>query len=423
MLKVVHVFLCLNLSGTLISGQEEIGEPCEVEEADNIPGTCKYTCEYVDRLINEEKRKPTYCYLDNTIRIYCCPNEPHHTGVLARAFIDSQKGKITSKDIECRYDGNFPMICCKREPINNPIRVEGRFSANCPDKSTQAACAACYANAQPPPEESTICPQHTVLKIAGGGPADITEFPHMAILGCRNRKKTNPNDQDIVWIGAGSLISPTFVLTAAHVLYENTYGKIEFALLGATNKTDIRSGIFRYIVRTIQHKLYVSGSHPNDIALVELDYEVIFSKFTRPACLPVTGVAPDELPNSMIIAGWGRIGQNANTSMTLKQGAMNVLEASECRKYFKPNSFTWDPKTMLCGSSPTADTCSGDSGGPLMVPLTMTSKHCGHFLAGIVSWGPVCGLNKVGSYTRVSNPEYLKWIISTVWPEPKRAQP
>ncbi|CAG5030630.1 unnamed protein product [Parnassius apollo] len=426
MLKVAYVFLCFILSGSLISGQENIGDPCEVEELFGSPGTCKldYLCDYADKLINEEKKRPTYCYLDTKVSIVCCPNHLYVTGVLGRAFLDSQNGKITSNDIECRYNGNLPLICCKREPISNrsPITVVGRLSDTCRDKSTQAACNACYANAQPV-EDSIFCPQNNALKIAGGEPAEIEEFPHMVILGCRNKKKIDPNEKDIAWVGAGSLISSSFVLTAAHVLHEPSYGKIEFALLGTTNKSDIRSGVLRYVVRTLQHKQYETGSHYNDIALVELDYEVGYSKFIRPACLPVPGVAPDDLPKSMIVAGWGRTGQNLNTSILLKKGEMNILETRECRKNVKARNFRWDSNTMLCARSPTADTCSGDSGGPLMVPLNMTSRLCGHFVTGIVSWGSVCGLNKVGSYTRVSNPDYLKWIISTVWPEPKRAQP
>ena len=54
--------------------------------------------------------------------------------------------------------------------------------------------------------------------------------------------------------------------------------------------------------------------------------------------------------------------------------------------------------------------CSGDSGGPLIIPKSDTDDTA--VLIGIVSFGYRCGLSDApGVYTRVT--EYISWIQST----------
>lgn len=53
------------------------------------------------------------------------------------------------------------------------------------------------------------------------------------------------------------------------------------------------------------------------------------------------------------------------------------------------------------------DSCQGDSGGPLWKWVANPVKHA--VLTGIVSYGPICGINGEGAkYTQVK--KYLKWI-------------
>ena len=75
---------------------------------------------------------------------------------------------------------------------------------------------------------------------------------------------------------------------------------------------------------------------------------------------------------------------------------------------------------MLCSTNTTADgivdTCSGDSGGPLIATLGGTSK-----LVGITSFGVGCAeAIYPGVYTRVST--YVSWINGYVNPTPPVAQ-
>ena len=64
---------------------------------------------------------------------------------------------------------------------------------------------------------------------------------------------------------------------------------------------------------------------------------------------------------------------------------------------------------MICGGgNPGKDTCYGDSGGPLAVPV-----GGGKVLAGIVSYGSGCARpNTPGVYTNVSH--YIDWILEKI---------
>lgn len=66
------------------------------------------------------------------------------------------------------------------------------------------------------------------------------------------------------------------------------------------------------------------------------------------------------------------------------------------------------PDTMICAGQTSRDSCSGDSGGPLMI------NNEGHWLQiGVVSWGIGCGQGQYpGVYTRVSS--FMPWILKNI---------
>ena len=58
------------------------------------------------------------------------------------------------------------------------------------------------------------------------------------------------------------------------------------------------------------------------------------------------------------------------------------------------------------------DTCSGDSGGPLLVK---SDRHSPAFLLGVVSFGiKQCGTGVPGVYTNIQN--FMPWIRSHLKP-------
>ncbi|XP_069363877.1 venom protease-like isoform X2 [Maniola hyperantus] len=371
------------------------------------------------------------CRWEGDLRIVCCPTDDvfYRTGIFRKYFFDSNHGIKRSKDMTCRYNGAQPLLCCpKTSEVEMPPEPSGCPKLNRPSLNTNGQHFAwlkcldyqqyfnkCVAKAGNPHEYTRVdtCGRDT-FRIAGGTEANPMEFPHMAALGCRNAVPTE--EEDVVWIGGGSLISEKYILTAAHVLVSPTHGVIQFALLGTVNKSDTQNGALHNIVRRIPYPTYHVGSLNYDIALVELERRVRFSEFIRPACLPVPR---REVEGDRIIAGWGETGSRARAELLLT--AQLLEDNSLCSNKFEGKSFTWNGEAMICavGTKATtkphhADSCKGDSGGPLMA--LMKNIKCSYSVEGIVSKGPtMCGQGYPGVYTRVSY--YLTWILDNVWPE------
>lgn len=71
---------------------------------------------------------------------------------------------------------------------------------------------------------------------------------------------------------------------------------------------------------------------------------------------------------------------------------------------------------MCAGGKVGKDSCSGDSGGPLMKVLSDDTLGPRYYLIGIVSFGSkMCGKkNLPGVYTRMST--YIPWLLRHIKP-------
>ncbi|XP_036082382.1 transmembrane protease serine 11D, partial [Rousettus aegyptiacus] len=199
----------------------------------------------------------------------------------------------------------------------------------------------------------------------------------------------------------GILISNKWILTAAHCFKSYTDPHTWTATFGISTTFPTQ----RIRVKTILvHKNYNSATHENDIAAVQLDRGVVFTKNIHRVCLPeaTQNISPG---STAYVTGWGSQTNGGNTVQDLQQGRVNIISNSECNA---PTSYNGAVLPgMLCAGVPKGgvDACQGDSGGPL---VQEDSRQL-WFLVGIVSWGDQCGLaDKPGVYTRVT--AYRNWI-------------
>ena len=108
-----------------------------------------------------------------------------------------------------------------------------------------------------------------------------------------------------------------------------------------------------------------------------------------------------------IVAGWGRIKWGGPSSNFLRKVNVTVTDNAACNSSYGGKI----TDNMICASDANKDSCSGDSGGPLMCRQNDKLVLCG-----VVSWGTGCAYkNFPGVYVRTTGMQFctLDIILKT----------
>ncbi|CAF1151198.1 unnamed protein product [Adineta steineri] len=223
----------------------------------------------------------------------------------------------------------------------------------------------------------------------------------------------------------GSIISSSWIITAAHCVYDLLQSPIT-VYAGSTIRW---SGTqTRMVSQIIVHPGFNADTFVNDISLLQLDSPLNMSDSNvSTICMPLVSsstLESGEWPpsnTSVITVGWGRLSDGGTLPTNLQQVTLETID------YRDPTCsvLLTDEKLQLCASVPGGikgsfsiilldlyfiififiDSCQGDSGGPLM----MFSPSNQWILVGLTSSGHGCATPTYsGIYTRIV--AYKDWI-------------
>ncbi|XP_015037024.2 chymotrypsin-1-like [Drosophila pseudoobscura] len=182
----------------------------------------------------------------------------------------------------------------------------------------------------------------------------------------------------------GSIITPFWVISAAHCLIEHT-PTVVVGVRDLSNAFDAMRYKVKYMTAHCRYELDV---HEDDVGLLRVTTAIKFGQFVQPITIDWRPVAAG---SKLLTTGWGATSyvEISNESapieeypQILQKLTMTAISLEECQGYYKNNDGTGGVDYGGLCAFFAGGTCSGDSGGPLVLNGR---------LVGVVSYGLDCG--------------------------------
>lgn len=233
-------------------------------------------------------------------------------------------------------------------------------------------------------------PESQESRIFGGSDAQYKRYPYLAHI---------YNDDGRPFC-AGTLITPDTILSAGHCADEDSTPV--YAIIGKHSRENYQSesGVEKIdIKKVIIHPDHRDGfDWINDHILNDM---VILKLKSASKITPVKVNLNPSVPNlgnekTLRVMGWGVTSYDKDRPDELQFADVDYIPNSICetsKGKIKPTStyarsyYGYITEDMMCAARPGQDACSGDSGGPLILPGNTAREDV---QVGVVSWGYGC---------------------------------
>lgn len=234
-------------------------------------------------------------------------------------------------------------------------------------------------------------------RIVNGNDANPADWPFFAQI--------VPSYSERSFCG-GSYLGEGFVLTAAHCLRNKHTAFFDVKLGGY--KFENKEGTRFEVKRVFMHPEYESAYGLNDIAVIEL--KTIPARFSAVSLGQTNLSQYVRVGDPLTVAGLGRTLEKGPSPKVLQEVDVPLVSTEACNAAGGAYQNGYIGKSAFCAGylEGGKDSCSGDSGGPIVVNQGGQVSQLG-----VVSWGVGCARpGKYGVYSDVTH--YHDWIKGVI---------
>lgn len=279
--------------------------------------------------------------------------------------------------------------------------------------------------------------------IVGGGNVPIARFPFQVAL--YNPAAGSPMAG---FFCGGVIVDATHVITAAHCLAGGGHGRgsvsREVAVLAGSTRLDrLDPGSVRDPAASVSvDPAYNPYTNDYDVGVVTLA-RPLWPGPTAPSIGGAVAIAPlaidtaaaarydqsSAVPATLAtVSGWGDTSPAPFGAPrypgALRASSVPLVPESLCQEEYAAIEQAITPRMLCAGSAaPRADSCYGDSGGPLIVDRDSPARApADYVLVGLVDFGNGCAQpGFAGVYARIADPAIARFLASDVGRRAKAA--